>query len=152
MKNDKHKLLATAKELRGTLKTIDNLLDGYDGIEGNENYVKYCRNKAQEGNEDDDILKQLYDATYNLDMNKRTGINIATLLHIVEKHFKLLDDIDTASDMFKPKWCRITSAVNQLQQLRWLVATFEGYNKDEEGIIIVNGNCFKREHRTILNF
>jgi hypothetical protein len=152
MKNDKHKLLATSKELRGILKTIENLLDGYDGIEGNKNYTKYCSEKAKQANEDDDSLNQLYDDTYNVDMSKRRGINIATLLYIVEKHFKLLDDIDTASDMFKPKFCKITSAVNQLQQLRWLVATFEGDNKGDDGVMVVNGNCFKKEQRTILNF
>ena len=152
MKNDKHKLLATARELRGTLKTIEDLLDGYDGIEGNENYVKYCLNKAKQANKDDDTLKQLYDDTYNVDMAKRKAINVAPLYKIVEKHFKLLDDIDTAGDMFKPKWCKITSAVEQMHRLRWLVCFVEGDNKDENGLMNVNGNWFRKEERTVLNF
>lgn len=152
MKNDKYKLLATARELRGILKTIEDLLDGYDGIEGNENYVKYCRNKAKQANEDDTTLKQLYDDTYNVDMAKRKAINVAPLYKIVEKQFKLLDDIDTAGDMFKPKWCKFTKALEQMHRLRWLVCFVEGDNKDENGLMNVNGNCFRKEERTVLNF
>ena len=152
MKNDKHKLLSTARELRGTLQAIEDLLSGYAGIEGNENYVKYCRNKANEAHKDDADLKQLYDDTYNVDMTKRKAINVAPLYKIVERQFKLLDDIDTAGDMFKPKWCKFTKSVEQMHRLRWLVAYVEGDNKNDEGLIEVNGNCFKKEERTVLNF
>ncbi|HRG36922.1 MAG TPA: hypothetical protein PK289_00160 [Bacteroidia bacterium] len=152
MKNDKHKLLSTARELRGTLQAIEDLLSGYAGIDGNENYVKYCRNKANQAHEDDDTLKQLYDDTYNVDMDKRKGINVAPLVKIIEKEFKLLDDIDTAGDMFKPKWCKFTKAVEQMHRLRWLVAYVEQDNKDENGVMTVNGNCYTKEERTALIF
>jgi len=152
MKNDKHKLLSTARELRGTLQTIEDLLSNYTGIEGNENYVKYCRNKASDAHEDDAILNQLYDDTYNVDMEKRKGINIAPLIKIIEKQFKLLDDIDTAGDMFKPKWCKITKAVEQMHRLRWLVCYVEQDNKDENGVMILNGNCYIKEERVGLMF
>lgn len=152
MKNDKHKLLSTARELRGTLQAIEDLLAGYAGIEGNENYVKYCRNKANEAHEVDATLKQLYDDTYNVDMGERKAINVAPLVKIIEKQFKLLDDIDTAGDMFKPKWCKFTSAVEQMHRLRWLVCYVEKDNKDENGVMTVNGNCYTKEERTALIF
>ena len=56
----------------------------------------------------------------------------------------LLDDIDTASDMFKPKWCKYTQPVNQLQQLRWLYCTSET-EKDKSGNMVINGECFKKK-------
>ncbi len=155
MKNDKNKLLETAKEMRKTLKVIEDLLDGYSGIKdnkNNKNYVKYCLEKAKQANEEDVTLKQMYDDTYNVDMAKRKEINTESLYKITEKYFKLLDDIDTAGDMFKPKWCKITSAVEQMHRLRWLVAYVEGDNKNKEGVMGVNGNCFKKDERTALSF
>lgn len=152
MKNDKHKLLSTAKELRGTLQVTEDLLNDYEGIDGNENYVKYCRNKAKQAHEDDITLKQMYDDTYNVDMEKRKGINIAPLIRIIEKEFKLLDDIDAAGDMFKPKWCKITSAVEQMHRLRWLVAYVETDSKDENGVMTLNGECYTKEQRIGLMF
>jgi hypothetical protein len=112
--------------------------------------VSYCINKVKLANEDDLKLKQLYDDTFNVDMNQRKAINIATLLNIIEKYFKLLDDIDTASDIFKPTWCKITSVVSKLQSLRWLYCTFD-IDINEEDNMIINGECFKREERIILS-
>lgn len=152
MKNNKHELLSTAIELRGALQTIEDLLSDYTGIEGNENYVKYCRNKASDAHEDDVILNQLYDDTYNVDMEKRKGINIAPLIKIIEKQFKLLDDIDTAGDMFKPKWCKITSAVEQIHRLRWLLCYVDQDNEDENEVMTLNGNCYIKEKRVGLIF
>ena len=53
---------------------------------------------------------------FAVDLSQRKGINIAVLIRVIEKVFKLLDDIDTASDIFKPKWCKITQVVEKLQR------------------------------------
>ena len=124
------------------------MLDDYDGVEGNKNYVKYCRNKAMIANEDDSILVEMYSDTYNVDFNKRKEINLEILFNIIKKHFKLLDNINTASDIFKPKWCNITTAVNKIQKSRFMVATLENDFKDT---VFVNNVCFKREDRVILD-
>lgn len=150
MKSSKEKMLYSAKKMREILASIESILDGYEGIEGNKSYVSYCINKVKLANEDDLKLKQLYDDTFNVDMNQRKAINIATLLNIIEKYFKLLDDIDTASDIFKPTWCKITSVVSKLQSLRWLYCTFD-IDINEEDNMIINGECFKREERIILS-
>ncbi len=150
MKNSKEQMLYSAKKMREILASIEGILDGYEGIEGNKSYVSYCLKKAKLANEDDSKLKQLYDDTFNADMSLRKGINIATLLHIIENYFKLLDDIDTASDMFKPTWCKITSVVSKLDSLRWLYCTVDS-DRNEEGNMIINGDCFKREERIILS-
>ena len=120
MEKNKIKLLNVSKDLRGVLKTIENLLNNYNGIDGNRNYVRYCMNKSMMANDDDATLKMFYHHTYNMDMSKRKDIDLLVLSQITQKHFKLLGDIDTASDIFKPKWCTLTSAVNELHRLRWL--------------------------------
>ena len=148
--NNKDQLLYSANKLRDVLSSIEDILDGYDGIEGNKNYVKYCYNKAKEAHSVDDELVKMIEDTYHVDMAQRKGINIHALINIIEKQFKLLDDIDTASDMFKPKWCKITSVVSHLQQLRWIYCTVET-ERDENGDMIINGECFKKEDRIILS-
>jgi len=150
MKNSKEQMLYSAKKMREILASIEGILDGYEGIDDNKSYVSYCLKKAKLANEDDSKLKQLYDDTFNADVNLRKGINIATLLQIIENYFKLLDDIDTASDMFKPTWCKVTSVVSKLDSLRWLYCTVES-DRNEEGSMIVNGDCFKKEERIILS-
>jgi len=150
MKNNKHQMLYAANKLRDILLSIENILEGYEGIEGNKNYVKYCQSKVKQANEDDATLKQIYDDTYNVDMAKRKAINVAPLYKIVEKYFKILDDIDTASDMFKPKWCKITKVVSYLEQLRWIYCIVEN-ERNENGDMIINGECFKKEERIFLS-
>ncbi len=149
MKNSKNQMLYSAEKLRDVLSSIEDILEGYDGIKGNTNYVKYCYKKAQEVHEiDDDLTKMLQD-TYAVDLSQRKGINIAVLIRIIEKMFKLLDDIDTASDMFKPKWCKITQVVEKLQRLRWIYCAVEN-ERNDNGEMTVNGECFRKEHRIIL--
>jgi len=88
--------------------------------------------------------------TYAVDLSQRKGINIATLSHTIEYMFKLLDDIDTASDIFKPKWCKFTKVISHLDQLRWVYCTIES-ERNENGDMIVNGECFKKEDRIVLS-
>jgi hypothetical protein len=148
--NNKFKLLETAKDLRGVLKTIENLLIDYPGVKGNENYVKYCLKKASAVNVLDEKLNELLESTYATDTSKRKGINVAILIKIIEAYFIALDDIDTAGDMFKPKYCKITSAVENLHRLRWLYCGISDETNNET--MMVNGDCYKKENRVILNF
>jgi hypothetical protein len=147
--NDKHEMLYAADKLRDVLCSIEDILEGYEGIEGNKNYVKYCYNKAREAHAVDDELVKLIEDTYAVDTTQRRGINIATLVHTIEKMFKLLDDIDTASDMFKPKWCKISKVVSELQGLRWRYCTVNT-ERNENGDMIVNGEGFTKENRIVL--
>jgi len=149
MKNSKDQMLYSADKMRDVLSSIEDLLEGYDGIEGNSNYVKYCYKKAQEAHEIDDDLNKMLEDTYAVDLSQRKGINIAVLIRVIEKMFKLLDDIDTASDMFKPKWCKITQVVEKLQRLRWIYCTVES-ERNDNGEMVINGECFKKEDRIIL--
>jgi len=150
MKNNKDQMLYSANKLRDVLSSIEDILEGYEGIEGNKNYVKYCYNKAKQAHDIDDDLVKMIEDTYAVDITKRKGINIATLLYTIKYMFKLLDDIDTASDMFKPKWCKITSVISHLQQLRWIYCTVETV-RNENGNMIVNGENFKKDDRIILS-
>ena len=148
--NSKDQMLYSANKLRDVLCSIEDILEGYDGIEGNKNYVKYCLNKAKEAHRIDNDLVKMIEDTYAVDLTQRKGINIATLIQIIKTQFKLLDDIDTASDMFKPTWCKITSVVNQLQKLRWIYCTVES-ERNENGDMVINGEGFKKEDRIILS-
>lgn len=150
MKNSKHQMLYSAYKLRDVLLSIEDILEGYGGIEGNKNYVKYCLNKAKEAHKIDDDLVKMTEDTYAVDLTQRRGINIAVLIRVIETLFKLLDGIDTASDMFKPTWCKITSVVSHLQQLRWIYCTVES-ERNENGDMIINGECFKKEDRIVLS-
>lgn len=147
---NRDQMLYSANKLRDVLSSIEDILEGYEGVEGNKNYVKYCYNKAKEAHTIDDDLVKMIEDTYAVNLSQRKGINIATLVKIIETQFKLLDDIDTASDMFKPTWCKITSVVSHLQQLRWIYCTVES-ERGENGNMVVNGECFKKEDRTILS-
>ena len=146
---NKDQMLYSANKLRDVISSIEDILEGYEGIEGNENYVKYCHNKAKEAHTIDDELSKMIEDTYSVDLSQRKGINIATLIRVIETLFKILDDIDTASDMFKPTWCKITSVVSHLQQLRWIYCTVKT-EKDENGNMIINGETFKKEDRILL--
>ena len=148
--NNKDQMLYSANKLRDILSSIEDILEGYDGIEGNKNYVKYCYNKAKEAHTIDDELVKMIEDTYHVDLTQRKGINIYTLITVIEKLFKLLDDIDTASDMFKPKWCKITKVVSHLDQLRWIYCTVES-ERNENGDMVINGECFKKEDRITLS-
>lgn len=148
--NSKDQMLYSASKLRDVLSSIEDILEGYEGIEGNKNYVRYCYNKSKEAHIIDNELVKMIEDTYHTDIMQRKGINIAVLDNIIKHMFKLLDDIDTASDMFKPKWCKITSVVSQLQQLRWIYCTVET-EKNENGDMVINGECFKKEDRIILS-
>ncbi len=150
MKNSKDQMLYSANKLRDVLSSIEDILEGYEGIEGNKNYVKYCLNKAKEAHKIDDDLVKMIEDTYAVDLTQRRGINIAVLIRVIETLFKLLDDIDTASDMFKPTWCKITSVVSHLQQLRWIYCSVES-EKNDNGDMIINGECFKKEDRIVLS-
>ena len=150
MKNSKDQMLYSANKLSDVISSIEDILEGYEGIEGNENYVKYCLNKAKEAHKIDDDLVKMIEDTYAVDLTQRRGINIAVLIRVIETLFKLLDDIDTASDMFKPTWCKITSVVSHLQQLRWIYCAVES-ERNENGDMIINGECFKKEDRIVLS-
>lgn len=145
----KDQMLYSANQLRDVLSSIEDILEEYEGVEGNKNYVKYCYNKAKEAHSVDDELVKMIEDTYHVDITQRKGINIHTLITIIEKQFKLLDDIDTASDMFKPKWCKITNVVSHLQRLRWIYCTVET-ERDESGNMVINGECLKKEDRILL--
>jgi hypothetical protein len=148
--NNKHEMLYAANKLRDVLSSIEDILEGYEGIEGNKNYVKYCLNKSKEAHIIDDDLVKMIEDTYAIDITQRKGINITTLIHIIEKMFKLLDDIDTASDMFKPKWCKISKVVSELQGLRWMYCTVNT-ERNENDEMIINGEPFKKENRIVLS-
>lgn len=150
MKNSKDQMLYSANKLRDVLSSIEDILEGYEGIEGNKNYVKYCLNKAKEAHKIDNDLVKMIEDTYAVDLTQRRGINIAVLIQVIETLFKLLDDIDTASDMFKPTWCKITSVISHLQQLRWVYCTVES-ERNKNGDMVINGECFKKEDRIILS-
>jgi hypothetical protein len=125
MSQDKHALLNAAMNLRGTITTIGDLLEGYEGIEGNKRYVAYCKFQVAGAEIDGKKLLGLYDLTYNEDIQKRKEIDLDDLIRVIINLFDLLDKIDTAGDIFKPKWCKFTSAVEQMHRLRWLVASVE---------------------------
>jgi hypothetical protein len=125
MSQDKHALLNAAMNLRGTITTIGNLLEGYEGIEGNKRYVAYCKVQIAGADIDEKKLLELYELTYNEDIQKRKEIDLDDLIRVIINLFDLLDKIDTAGDIFKPKWCTFTSAVEQMHRLRWLVASVE---------------------------
>jgi hypothetical protein len=125
MSQDKHALLNAAMNLRGTITTIGNLLEGYEGIEGNKRYVAYCKVQIAGADIDEKKLLELYELTYNEDIQKRKEIDLDDLIRVIINLFDLLDKIDTAGDIFKPKWCKFTSAVEQMHRLRWLVASVE---------------------------
>jgi hypothetical protein len=148
--NNKHEMLYAANKLRDVLSSIEDILEGYEGIEGNKNYVKHCLNKSKEAHTVDDDLVKMIEDTYAVNTTQRKGINIATLIHIIEKMFKLLDNIDTASDMFKPKWCKISKVVSELQGLRWMYCTVST-ERNENGEMIINGESFKKENRIVLS-
>jgi len=148
--NNKHEMLYAADRLRDILCSIENILEGYEGIEGNKNYVEYCYNKAKEAHAVDDDLVKMIEDTYAIDTTQRRGINIATLIHIIEKMFRLLDDIDTASDMFKPTWCKISKVVSKLQGLRWRYCIVDT-ERNANGDMVVNGEGFTKENRIIIN-
>ena len=150
MKNSKDQMLYSANKLRDVLSSIEDILEGYEGIEGKKNYVKYCLNKAKEAHKIDDDLVKMIEDTYAVDLTQRRGINIAVLIRVIETLFKLLDDIDTASDIFKPTWCKITSVVSHLQQLRWIYCVVES-ERNDNGDMIINGECFKKEDRIVLS-
>ncbi len=147
--NNKHEMLYVADKLRDVLCSIEDILEGYEGIEGNKNYVEYCYNKAKEAHAVDDDLVKMIEDTYAIDTTQRRGINIATLVRIIDKMFRLLDDIDTASDMFKPKWCKISKVVIELQKLRWLYCTVNTV-RNKNGDMIINGEGFTKEKRIII--
>jgi hypothetical protein len=149
MKSDKHKMLYAANKLRDVLSSIEDILEGYEGIEGNKNYVKYCLNKSKEAHTVDGDLVKMIEDTYAVDTTQRRGINIATLVHIIEKMFRLLDDIDTASDIFKPTWCKISKVVSELQGIRWRYCIVNT-ERNENGDMIVNGEGFTKENRIVL--
>ena len=64
--------------------------------------------------------------------------------------FRLLDDIDTASDMFKPRWCKISKVVSELQGLRWRYCTVDT-ERNESGEMIINGEGFKKDNRILID-
>ena len=67
MKNSKDQMLYSANKLRDVLSSIEDILEGYEGIEGNKNYVKYCLNKAKEAHKiDDDLVKMIEDVKQHL--------------------------------------------------------------------------------------
>lgn len=148
--NDKIKLLDTIKRLNYVLKTIENLLENYSGIDGNINYIKYCRNKAREANELN--VPKILDTAYNIDLSKRENIDVELLYDIAKKQFKLLDDIDTASDVFKPKWCSISSAVSEMQGLRWLYCSVKYNPDDSNDLMVINGYPYTKDNRVVLTF
>ncbi len=136
--------LHVATKLRDVLLSIEGILEGYEGIEDNKSYVEYCFNKAKEVHIFDTVLIRMIE-----DTAEGRGVNVATLIHTVEGMFKLLDDIDTASDAFKPKWCKVTSVVDELQRLRWLYCTT--YDTADESIeVTINGDLFRKESRVLL--
>lgn len=147
--NDKHEMLYAADKLRDVLCSIEDIIEGYEGIEGNKSYIKYCYDKAKEAHTADDDLVKMIEDTYAVDISQRRGINIATLIHIIEKMFRLLDDIDTASDMFKPTWCKISKVVSELQGLRWRYCVLST-ERNTNGDMIVNGEGFTKENRILL--
>jgi hypothetical protein len=148
MRNIKHEMLYAANKLRNDLSFIEDILEDYNGIEGNTNYVKYCYKKSKEAHDVDNDLNDMLESTYAIDSSLHKGINIAILVKIIEKLFKLLDDIDTASDMFKPNWCDITQIVNGVQKLRWRYCTVKN-ERNENDDIIINGEKF---NRVVLSF
>lgn len=150
MRNSKEEMLYAADKLRDVLCSIEDILEGYEGIEGNKNYIKYCYQKAKEAHNIDDELVKMIEDTYAIDVTQRKGINIALLVKIIEKQFRLLDDIDTASDMFKPKWCKISKVVSELQKLRWIYCTVDT-ERNKGGEMVINGEGFRKENRILID-
>lgn len=142
--NNKIKILSAAFELRGVLSTIENLLKDYN-VDGNGNYCSYCLSRAEKAKEDYQVLDGMYEDTYRVPFEKRKEIDVVALQNILVKYYRLLDDIDTASDIFKPKWCKITSAVAELQNLRFLYCSVAGRNTDESGLMATNGSCVEEK-------
>ncbi len=124
MRNSPVDIVHVANNLMNILSSIDNLLKGYEGIDGNKEYVAYCQEKCMES----------YDFAWDLflitkDFSEGKGVNVHSLLMIIQREYRILDDIDSASDMFKPKWCRITILVNEIQKLKNIYCSFDHENR-----------------------
>ncbi len=117
---DQRKMLDVAKNLREVIRSIRSLLDEYEGIEGNKGYVSYCLNKTKRATINDLLLKQFLEDAYAVPITDRKPVDLFSLANMIIRQWTILDDIDTASDIFKPIWCNITTAVNLLQKHRWL--------------------------------
>jgi hypothetical protein len=148
MRNDKFKMLEVVDKLADVLSVIEDLTEDYVGK--NDIYLNYCHAKSKEIHIHDKNLSQLFDNTFNEEMSKRKGINIKTLLDIIIHQYKLLDDIDTASDIYKPNWNKITNTINQLCKLRWLYCLVE--ENSENSTLEFNGDYYSKENRVIFNF
>ena len=92
--------------------------------------MKCIKNVYPEIKEFEEVLTNAYD----VDMNKRRVLDTVLIEKVIKSFFKILDDIDTAGDIFKPKWNNVTSAVEALHRLRWLYCTII----DNE-IVIIDG-------------
>lgn len=134
MTNLKDSLFTAAIEFQEILKTIEELSSL--GEEDNGNYFTYCNNKSKIYEKYESVLEELYNDAYNQDVNKRRGINVFILNNIVENYFKALDDIDTASDMYKPVYTLNVKCIEYLHRLRWLYC----YTNSNE----VNSECFDK--------
>ncbi len=127
------KLKNSCEQMRKLLIAMHNLLDGYEGIDGNRNYVAKCYAT---------IGKVLKDTpTFYFENPAKMPEDM--LRAFATKLFKTLDDIDTYGDVFKPTWCAITKAVCLLSELRWQYVRPKVVAKDSnpDNLMEVNGNC-----------
>ena len=134
-----HKLLDILKNLRGILTSIEKITNN----DLDNNYMRYCHKQATTIKDDDEVVNNLFDSVYNIDVTKRKGVNLSTINNLIIKYFGLLDDIDTAGDMFKPKQTFEFTLINQLHSLRWLYCVLE----HQEGLITLNGEPYVKEFR-----
>lgn len=104
--------LEIADKLRFDIDLIYKLTNNYEG--DNENYVKYCNNKCESANKLNLKLDEILTSVKN-----KKGINIKTLIDIIEGYITILDDIDTAGDMFKPKIDDLFKTIEFIHKLKW---------------------------------
>ncbi len=104
--------LEIADKLRFDIDLIYKLTNNYEG--DNENYVKYVKNKCETANKLNVKLDEILTSIKN-----KKGINIKTLIDIIEGYITILDDIDTAGDMLKPKIDDLFKTIEFIHKLKW---------------------------------
>jgi hypothetical protein len=116
--------LEIADKLRFDIDLIYKLTNNYSG--DNENYIKYVKNKCETANNLNLKLDEILTSIKN-----KKGINIKTLIDIIEGYIVILDDIDTAADMFKPKIDDLFKTIEFIHKLKWEYYTINNNGKIE---------------------
>ena len=136
--------LSSLIKLRSLLKSVDNLLTVVNNSDTPDcfNYFAYCRNIAVKADKYDKLIQDVSASLYG---SNRRGVNIKLVNDAIEDCFTMLDEIDTASDMFNPVGHPFISIVMQLAESR----TQYAYISHENGCIVNNGVILPHQRQAI---